>query len=188
MNSKKFQRVTDGKRKKFIKRLEVSPGVVVEWENQIVNGIYDFYSKLYSKEEMTRSRIEGLEWGPIDQTVVAWLEKPFDEMEIRKAVFDYERDKAPGLNGFSMAVFQDCWEVVKQDLLGVFSEFRESGVINLSSNTTFICLIPKKANAVRIGDLRPISSVTSLYKILGKVLSKRLFHWGRLCRWRRGLL
>ena len=70
-----------------------------------------------------------------------------------------------------MAVFQDCWEVVKGDLLRVFYE---SGIVNLSSNATFICLIPKKVNAIRIGDFRPISLVTSLYKILGKVLSKRL--------------
>ncbi|KAL7197925.1 hypothetical protein ACSBR2_020448 [Camellia fascicularis] len=53
VNSIFFYKVADGQRKKkFIKRLEISPGVMVEKENQIVSGIYDFYSKLYLKEEV----------------------------------------------------------------------------------------------------------------------------------------
>ncbi|XP_028088431.1 uncharacterized protein LOC114288989 [Camellia sinensis] len=110
--------MADGKRKKFIKRLEVSPGVVVERENQIVNGIYDFYSKLYSKEEMTRPGIEGLEWGPIDQTVAAWLGRPFDEKEIREAVFYCERDKAPSLDVNKNFIGGDCVDGVRAFVKG----------------------------------------------------------------------
>lgn len=38
-------------------------------------------------------------------------------------------------------------------------------------NSTFIPLIPKKRSASRVSDFLPISLVTSLYKILAKVLS-----------------
>lgn len=55
---------------------------------------------------------------------------------------------------------------MKGDLVRVFMEFHEMGVVNLCSSTIFICLIPKKQRAIRIGDFRPISLVTSLYKIL----------------------
>ena len=41
-------------------------------------------------------------------------------------------------------------------------------------NETYICLIPKKTNSGKIRDFRPISLVTSLYKIIAKVLSRRL--------------
>lgn len=108
------------------------------------------------------------------QASARWLGRPFDQMEICEAVFDCDRDKALGLNGFSLAVFQGYWEVVKGGLLRVFTEFHESGVVNMSSNATLICLIPKKVNDVRVGDFRPISLVTSLHKIMGKVLSKML--------------
>ncbi|GMQ04499.1 hypothetical protein CsSME_00049896 [Camellia sinensis var. sinensis] len=138
VSSKFFHRVADGKRKKkFIKRLEVRPGVVVDSEEQIVQGILDFYSKLFSKDEIE---------------CAIWLERPFEEMEIKDAVFECERDKAPGPDGFSLAVFQDCWEVVKGDLVKVFMEFYESGVVNLCANVTFICLIPKRDGAIQIGD------------------------------------
>ncbi|RVW53692.1 putative ribonuclease H protein [Vitis vinifera] len=49
-----------------------------------------------------------------------------------------------------------------------------SGIINQSTNASFIVLIPKKSLSKRISDFRPISLITSLYKIIAKVLSGRL--------------
>ena len=85
-----------------------------------------------------------------------------------------DRDKAPGPDGFTIAVFQDCWEVIKEDLVKVFAEFHRSGIINQSTNASFIVLLPKKNMSRRISDFRPISLITSLYKIIAKVLSGRL--------------
>ena len=42
------------------------------------------------------------------------------------------------------------------------------------TNETYICLIPKKLNSCLIKDFKLISLVTSLYKIIAKVLSIRL--------------
>lgn len=53
-------------------------------------------------------------------------------------------------------------------------KFWGSGIINKITNESYICLIPKKANSFRIKDFRPISLVSSLYKIILKVLSNRL--------------
>ena len=55
----------------------------------------------------------------------------------------------------------------------VFQGFYNSGIINGVVNETYICLIPKKTNSSKIKDFRPISLVTSLYKIIAKVLSIR---------------
>ncbi|WJZ96627.1 hypothetical protein VitviT2T_015292 [Vitis vinifera] len=85
-----------------------------------------------------------------------------------------DRDKAPGPDGFTIAVFQDCWDVIKEDLVRVFPEFHRSGVINQSTNASFIVLLPKKSTTKKISDFRPISLITSLYKIIAKVLSGRL--------------
>ena len=73
-----------------------------------------------------------------------------------------------------MAVFQSQWETVKGDIMKVFEEFYGSGIINAITNETYLCLIPKKLNSCRVKDFRPISLVTSLYKIIAKVLAKRL--------------
>jgi hypothetical protein len=47
-----------------------------------------------------------------------WLECVFEEQEV---VREMRGDKASGLDGFSMAFFQKCWAVLKQDIMVVFS-------------------------------------------------------------------
>ena len=56
----------------------------------------------------------------------------------------------------------------------VFFEFHTKGVINQSTNATFIAMVPKKSQTFKISDYRPIGLVTSSYKIIAKVLSERL--------------
>ncbi|RVW92839.1 LINE-1 retrotransposable element ORF2 protein [Vitis vinifera] len=77
-------------------------------------------------------------------------------------------------SSISREMFQDCWDVIKEDLVRVFDEFHRSGIINQSTNASFIVLLPKKSMAKKISDYRPISLITSLYKIIAKVLAGRL--------------
>lgn len=85
-----------------------------------------------------------------------------------------DKDKSLGSNSFSMLFFQECWEILKRDLMEVFEEFYERGIISKGMNATFIVLIPKKKDTSYFLDFRPISLVGSLYKIISKVLSIRL--------------
>jgi hypothetical protein len=84
------------------------------------------------------------------------------------------RDKALGPDGFSLALFQDCWDVIKIDLMGVFQDFHTHSKFVKSINATFIALIPKESGAVDIKDFRPISLVSGVYKIIAKFLANRL--------------
>ena len=59
-------------------------------------------------------------------------------------------------------------------MLGFFKEFHEQGKFVKSINATFLVLIPKKHNVADFKDLRPISLVGGLYKILAKVLANRI--------------
>jgi hypothetical protein len=59
----------------------------------------------------------------IDEEEKVWLERDFEEMEVWEVVKGMEGDKAPGLDGFTVAFYQSCWAVVKQDVMAVFSEF-----------------------------------------------------------------
>ena len=53
-------------------------------------------------------------------------------------------------------------------------DFHRTCIFEKSLNATFLCLIPKKINAINIKDFHPISLVGSLYKLLSKVLAHRL--------------
>ncbi|RVX09479.1 Transposon TX1 uncharacterized 149 kDa protein [Vitis vinifera] len=149
-NSKFYHKVANGRRnRKYIKELENERGLVLK-------------------------NAERLDWSPISEESALRLDSPFTEEEISKANFQLDRDKAPGLDGFTIAVFQECWDVIKEELVRVFAEFHRSGIINQSTNASFIILLPKKSLSKRISDFRPISLITSLYKIIAKVLSGRL--------------
>jgi hypothetical protein len=75
---------------------------------------------------------------------------------------------------FSMAFFQDCWDVIKSDIMRVFQDFHAHSKFVKSLNATFIALIPKKHWASDLKDFRPISLVSGVYKIIAKVLANRL--------------
>ena len=118
--------------------------------------------------------IEGLDWSPILAGRIEWLDRPFSEEEIHNVVLHLNNKKAPSPNGFTIAYSQEGWETIKDDLLRVFLEFHNNGLINQSTNATFIALVPKNSQISRILDYGPISLVTSLYKIIAKVLLGRL--------------
>ncbi|KAK2421774.1 hypothetical protein QL285_032366 [Trifolium repens] len=54
------------------------------------------------------------------------------------------------------------------------TEFHRNGKLTRGINSTFIALIPKVDNPLKLNDFRPISLVGSMYKILAKVLANRL--------------
>ena len=58
--------------------------------------------------------------------------------------------------------------------MALFTDFHGQCIFEKSLNATFLCLIPKKVNAINIKDFRPISLVGSLNKLLAKVLAHRL--------------
>ena len=97
---------------------------------------------------------------------VNWLDRSFEEDEVFRVVQDFNGDKAPGPDGFSMAFFQSCWSLLKTDIIQVFHNFHAHLVFEKSLNATFLALIPKKNDAVDIKDFRPISLVGGLYKII----------------------
>jgi hypothetical protein len=102
------------------------------------------------------------------------MEREFEEEEVCEVVRKLKGDKAPGLDGFSMAFFQKCWEVVKKDMMPVFKEFHESKKFEKSFDATFVALIPKKAGVVEIKNFCPISLVSGVYKIILKALASCL--------------
>uniref|UniRef100_A0A2N9GHU0 Uncharacterized protein n=1 Tax=Fagus sylvatica TaxID=28930 RepID=A0A2N9GHU0_FAGSY len=101
------------------------------------------------------------------------LDRPFDEKEIFDVVHGFNGDKAPRLDGFSLAFFQNCWSIVRDDVVAVFHDFHEHCQFERSLNATFVALIPKKPGADDIKDFRPISLVGGMYKFIVKMLANR---------------
>jgi hypothetical protein len=118
--------------------------------------------------------MDNLVFDNLDAGEASSLELPFEEREVLEVVKGLNRGKAPGPDGFTLAFFQDCWDVIKSDLMGVFQDFHSHSKFVKSINATFLVLIPKKFGAVDLKDFRPISLVSGVYKIIAKVLANRL--------------
>ena len=58
--------------------------------------------------------------------------------------------------------------------MGFFRDFHEWGRFVRSLNAMFLVSIPKKGGVDDLRDIRPISLVGGLYKLLAKVLANRL--------------
>lgn len=71
------------------------------------------------------------------------LQSPFGEQEIKECVFACAGDKAPHPDGFTMAFFIHCWEVVKTDVIATIQNLHSQGYSAKSFNATFVSLIPK---------------------------------------------
>lgn len=133
-----------------------------------------FFSTLFKKNKGDRFLPTPIEWDPISDLQRNQLELPFTEEEIWIAIKALGSNKSPGPDGYTAEFFKKTWNILKADLLKVFQDFFEKGIINASVNETYICLIPKKIDTRTMGDYRPISLTTGLYKIIARVLSNRL--------------
>ncbi|XP_057803416.1 uncharacterized protein LOC131018725 [Salvia miltiorrhiza] len=66
------------------------------------------------------------------------------------------------------------WDTIKGDLFQVLKDFHSNGKNSRGCNSSFIILIPKKDEACELADFRPISLISSLYKVIAKILTGRL--------------
>jgi hypothetical protein len=143
-------------------------------QSDIGEHVVEFYKKLFSEPFQWRPKVDGLSIDSILESEARWLERAFEEEEVRKVVLAMNGDKALGPDGFSMAFFQTCWDVLSWDIMKVFHDFHARGWFEKSLNASFISLIPKAPGVISLKDFRPISLVGSIYKIIAKVLANKL--------------
>ena len=118
-NSKFFHRLANSHRNaNSIAKLNID-GMLSSNQDEIRDHIASFYEHLYVETEYGRPLLDGMQFSVISDEDAVWLERPFDEEEIAGVVQGFNGDKAPGLDGFSLAFFQQCWSVVRDEMLAV---------------------------------------------------------------------
>ena len=173
-NTKFFQQIANANRRNnYIERLQHGDQ---QWrsETEIRDGIVGFYQGLYSEREDWRPVLGGVEFNTIDSAEALQLEGPFAEEEVVTALNQMSGEKAPGPDGYTIAFYKQCWDIVKIEVLNSLQEFYDQGCIRRSLNATFVVLIPKKPGVLDVKDFHPICLIGSVYKILSKILANRL--------------
>ncbi|XP_028201723.1 uncharacterized protein LOC114385874 [Glycine soja] len=89
-------------------------------------------------------------------------------------VWDCQGSKSPGPDGFNFKIIKSFCSVVKDYIWCALHEFHEKEKIPQGANASFIALILKLEDPQGLGDFRLISLIGCMYKIMAKVLAKRL--------------
>lgn len=102
------------------------------------------------------------------------LIKPFQEEEVKFALFEMEKNKASGPDGLPIEFYQACWDIIKPDMMELFKDFHMGALDVKRINFGIITLLPKVKEAGRIHQIRPISLLNCLYKWITKCLTLRI--------------
>ncbi|KAL2232734.1 UNVERIFIED_CONTAM: hypothetical protein Sindi_1453400 [Sesamum indicum] len=94
--------------------------------------------------------------------------------DVKEAFFDIEEDKAPGPDGFSAGFYKTAWPIIGREVTNAILEFFHHCRLLKQINSTVIFLIPKVHNPLSVSDFRPISCCNVPYKVITKILVKRI--------------
>ncbi|MCI18367.1 LINE-1 reverse transcriptase like, partial [Trifolium medium] len=132
------------------------------------------FSKLFSEVEWERPRLDGIEFPQLSRNQNVSLVRSFLEEEVRCVVEEANGNKSPGPDSFNFVFIKSSWEIVGGDIMAFLKEFHENAKLPKALTSYFIALIPKVLSPHSLGEFRPISLLGSIYKVLSKVLTKRL--------------
>ena len=173
-NTKFFHiRASTRLRKNYIHCLHADEGVAVTHDDK-EKVVADYFSNhLGSVAPRTRT----FDWNALGYVPrdLSMLEVPFSQEEIKNTINSMPSNKAPGPDGFTGAFFKACWEIIKEDVTAALNSMfmlNSQGFEML--NSANIILLPKKSDARRVSDFRPISLIHSVAKLFAKLLANRL--------------
>lgn len=149
-------------------------GVWTQDQVLIINEVESYYFNLFKDDSSKKPLLEGLVLDRISDQERRGIEKPFSEVEVYSTIMGVKGDKSLGPDGSTISFFKKCWDIMKGDLMRVRDEFYYSEEFYEHLNNTFIALIPKKRSAMELKDYRPISLLSSVYKIISKILASCL--------------
>ena len=169
-----FHRMTNAhRRRNCFKSISINDRKL-DKEVGIKEGLVDAFQNLLSAPGGWCPLLLDFALNEIGSEEAARLEEIFSEEEIWTTISGLNSDKAPGPDGFPLAFWSFRWDFVKNEVLGFFKEFHEQSKFVKNLNATFLVLILKKQTVEDFKDLRPISLMGGLYKILTKVLANRI--------------
>ncbi|CAM2112214.1 unnamed protein product [Caretta caretta] len=102
------------------------------------------------------------------------LELPLTLAEFSEALRRMPTNKSPGMDGLTVEFYRAFWDVLGPDLVTVWAESLQGGVLPLSCRRAVLALVPKKGDLRDFWNWRPLSLLSTDYKVVAKAISLRL--------------
>ena len=103
------------------------------------------------------------------------LAQPITTEELLSALRSGAKHKTPSIDGFSLEFYIANWDTIKQDLLELMNQMILHKKNHSSSETWHHTLLKSKGDRTANG-YRPISLLTTEYKLLARTMARRLRH------------
>ena len=162
--------------RKQLSELVTENGTQLRTKEEILEEVHNFYRQLWGTKKSINLDHQ-------DQ----YLDSAFQETEpkieghttltmeeIEKSRDEQNKNGSPGIDGTTPRFYIWAWEIIKQDLHEVLNNCYLEKQMSESMKTAIVTLIPKKGNTKEIKNWRPVSLLTTDYKILAKIITKRL--------------
>ena len=160
---------------KGMNTLIMENGEEIHDQNRILHEQFLFYKKLYTADPNICFDYKNTSNIKITNEQKNSLDGLFTQKELHEAIFGLKRGKCSGCDGIPAEFYAIFYEKIKMQLLNTFNYCYEVGELFPSALRGVINLIPKKLKDSRkISSMRPISLLSSDYKLVEKILANRL--------------
>ncbi|CAM2113946.1 unnamed protein product [Caretta caretta] len=137
---------------------------------------HDFYTSLFSPDPTNPGACRVF-WEKLPMVSVGdrdRLELPLTLAEFSEALCRMPTNKSPGMDRLTVEFYRAFWDILGPDLATVWAESLQGGVLPLSCRRAVLALLPKKGDLHDLRNWRPVSLLSTDYKIVAKAISLRL--------------
>ncbi|CAM2098500.1 unnamed protein product [Caretta caretta] len=135
-----------------------------------------FYASLFSLDPTDPSacRVLWEELPTVSASDRDRIELSLTLAEFSEALHLMPTNKSLGMDGLTVEFYRVLWDVLAPDLVTVWAESLQSGVLPLSCRRAVLALLPKKGDLHDLRNWRPVSLLSMDYKIVVKAISLQL--------------
>ena len=145
---------------------------------EVENHYGQFYKSKIEENDLQQrfeSFVENLDFTQLQEHGNQELEDEIRIDEVRNALKSFQNNKSPGDDGFTKEFYEGFFDLLGNALLESFNAGFENGTLSVSQRRGIISLIPKAENSfTTLSNWRPITLLNVDYKILAKVIAKRI--------------